>query len=49
VFPDIGPEKGYYVYDGSHMDDDSAERWTKEFIRLLDPHINECLARRGGS
>jgi hypothetical protein len=49
VFPDIGPEKGYYVYDGSHMDEDSSERWTKEFLRLLDPHINECLARGGNS
>jgi hypothetical protein len=45
VYPEITAEKGYYVYDASHMDLDTAERWTAEFLPLLDPHIDRCLQR----
>jgi hypothetical protein len=45
VFPELTPEKNWWMYDGSHMYDDSAERWTAEFLELLEPHIDRCLAK----
>ena len=44
VFPEIKAEKNWWMFDGSHMDDDLAERWTAEFLTLLEPHIDTCLA-----
>jgi hypothetical protein len=37
------PEKDYWTYDASHMEIDTAARWTKEFLPLLDPQIDNCL------
>ena len=44
VFPDVKPEKNWWLYDGSHMYDDTAERWTAEFLAQLEPQIDKCLA-----
>lgn len=43
VFAPIGKEKNYFVYDSSHMEVDTALRWTEEFIQILDPQIDKCL------
>jgi hypothetical protein len=45
VFPELRPEKNWWMYDGSHMYDESAERWTAEFLTLLEPHIDHCLGK----
>jgi hypothetical protein len=43
IFPPLPPEKQYFVYDGSHMEEDTAERWTAEFLPLLDPDLDRCV------
>lgn len=45
IFPTITPEKKYFVFDGSHMEKDTAIRWTNEFLQILDPYLNNCLAK----
>ncbi|HAT1774466.1 TPA: hypothetical protein ACGG5K_001542 [Legionella pneumophila] len=45
IFPSISPEKSYFVFDGSHMEKDTAIRWTNEFLQILDPYLNKCLAK----
>jgi hypothetical protein len=44
VFPKVDTEKQYYVYDGSHMEVDTALRWTAEFLPALEPYLDECLS-----
>jgi hypothetical protein len=46
VFPPVSLEKDYWAYDASHMEIDTASRWTKEFLPLLDPQIDACLKAR---
>jgi hypothetical protein len=46
VDPPVGPEKDYWVYDTSHMEVDTAKRWTKEFIPLLNPEIDKCVQQQ---
>ena len=43
VNPEVTDAHNYYVYDGSHMEEDTAKRWTAEFLKLLDPHMRKCL------
>jgi hypothetical protein len=45
VYPDIDPSKHYFSYDGSHMDVDTSERWTREFLAELGPKLDACLAK----
>jgi len=45
IYPDIDASKNYFSYDGSHMDVDTSERWTKEFLAELGPKLDACLAR----
>jgi hypothetical protein len=49
IYPDIDASKNYFSYDGSHMDVDTSERWTKEFLSLLEPQLDACLARVNGT
>jgi hypothetical protein len=48
VYPDIDPSKHYFSYDGSHMDVDTSERWTREFLAELGPKLDACLAKVNG-
>ena len=43
VFPPVTAQKQYRTYDASHMEVDTAKRWTAEFIPLLDPEIDKCM------
>jgi len=38
---------GLYSYDDSHLDRPNSEKWAKEFIKVLDPAIDTCLAGGG--
>lgn len=41
----IKPEvEGLRTYDGSHLDGDSAQRWSKAFFDLADVRIKQCLS-----
>ena len=40
VFP--SPD-GYYSSDGSHLRPESSERWSTEFTKLADRHVDECM------
>jgi hypothetical protein len=42
VFPD---PTGYFTFDDLHMDVASSERWAAEFMKMVDPQIDRCLAR----
>lgn len=45
VFPIINREKKYFVFDGSHMELDTALRWTNEFLKTLEPYLNRCMVK----
>jgi hypothetical protein len=45
VYPDIDASKNYFSYDGSHMDVDTSERWTTEFLAELGPKLDACVAK----
>ena len=49
IYPDIDASKHYYSYDGSHMDADTSERWTREFLAELGPKLDACLAKVNAS
>jgi hypothetical protein len=34
---------GLHTFDLSHLDPESASRWSSEFIRLLGPHVEKCV------
>lgn len=38
---------GLATYDKSHLDRPNSEQWAEEFIKALDPVINNCLAGKG--
>jgi hypothetical protein len=43
----VGPElAGLSTFDGSHLDHQSAERWSTAFIEAAGPKIVQCLAPR---
>ena len=44
AFPSID---GLITIDGSHLDKVSAERWSREFLRLAKPVIDRCAVRGG--
>jgi hypothetical protein len=44
IFPEVTPEKQYWVHDGSHLEVDSSKRWTEEFLKALDPHLDRVVA-----
>jgi hypothetical protein len=46
VFPDLGKLGDLYSYDGSHLIVESSERWSAEFVNLVDPYVDACLSRR---
>lgn len=37
---------GLQTYDGSHLDQSSAERWSRAFFQVAGPMIRECLAKQ---
>jgi hypothetical protein len=40
----IAPEvQGLKTFDGSHLDRQSAERWSKAFFEAAGPRIRQCL------
>ncbi len=42
--PLVAPEiEGLTTFDGSHLDPDSAARWSGVFIEELKPHVQRCL------
>lgn len=45
VFPVVNDDKQYFVFDGSHMEIDTAIRWTNEFLPAVEPYLKECLAK----
>jgi hypothetical protein len=49
VYPDIDASKNYFSYDGSHMDVDTSERWTAEFLAELGPKLDACVAKVKGA
>jgi hypothetical protein len=49
VYPDIDASKKYFSYDGSHMDVDTSERWTAEFLSELGPKLDACVAKVKGT
>ena len=38
---------GLATYDKSHLDRPNSERWAQEFVKVLDPVIDNCLAGKG--
>jgi len=38
---------GLYTYDKSHLDRPNSEKWAKEFVKLLAPVVDTCLAGGG--
>lgn len=40
---------GLRTFDGSHLDQPSAERWSKAFLDKAAPQIRACMIGRGGS
>ena len=43
--PFVAPRlDGLETFDGSHLNVDSAERWSAALIELLEPDLNRCLA-----
>jgi hypothetical protein len=47
--PLVAPEmEGLTTFDGSHLDPDSAARWSYVFIKALGPHVEQCLQGRAG-
>jgi len=45
VTPDV-PE-GLQMMDGHHLDDASAERWSRAFFTAAGPEIRSCLEHQG--
>jgi len=46
----VAPElNGLTTYDGSHLDSESATRWSTAFVEAASPHINRCLHPTAGS
>lgn len=39
--------RGLASYDGSHLDRPTSEIWATEFVKALDPVIDNCLAGKG--
>lgn len=39
---------GLRTYDGSHLDPDSADRWSRAFLEAAGPRIRSCLQSRSG-
>jgi hypothetical protein len=37
------------TFDGSHLDQPSAERWSQAFFEAAGPKIRSCLEKRGGA
>jgi hypothetical protein len=46
VTPEI---PGLQTFDGSHLDQPSAERWSQAFFRAAGPEIRSCLDEHGAS
>jgi hypothetical protein len=44
VMPDV--PSGLQTYDGSHLDQQSAERWSQAFFQAASSGIRSCLARQ---
>lgn len=45
----IAPElDGLYTFDESHLDPESAQRWSSAFLSAAGPEIQKCLARPSG-
>jgi hypothetical protein len=42
-----GSLKGLQTYDGYHLDQPSAERWSKAFFSVAGPEIRSCLEEHG--
>jgi hypothetical protein len=42
-----GPLEGLQTYDGVHLDQPSAERWSKAFFSAAGPEIRSCLEKQG--
>jgi hypothetical protein len=40
---------GLETFDGSHLTQASAERWSRAFFQVAGPEIRSCLARQGAS
>lgn len=36
---------GLRTFDGSHLDDPSAEVWSREFLRMAGPRLDQCATR----
>jgi hypothetical protein len=46
----VNPEiAGLKTFDGSHLDQPSAERWSKAFFQIAGPEIRSCLEKQGGA
>jgi hypothetical protein len=36
-----------FSFDGSHLVIESSERWSAEFVKLVDPYVDKCLRKTG--
>ncbi len=46
----VNPEiQGLQTFDGSHLDQPSAERWSQAFFQTAGPEIRSCLEKQGGA
>jgi hypothetical protein len=43
VIPEVA---GLQTFDGSHLDPESAERWSEAFLKAAGPQIRRCLGKR---
>jgi hypothetical protein len=46
VMPEVG---GLQTFDGYHLDQPSAQRWSQAFFRLAGPEIRSCLDNRSAA
>jgi hypothetical protein len=44
-----GGLEGLQTYDGSHLDQPSAQRWTQAFFQVAGPQIRSCLNNRNAA
>jgi hypothetical protein len=44
-----GNLKGLQTWDGYHLDQPSAERWSRAFFETAGPEIRSCLGEHGAS
>jgi hypothetical protein len=44
----VAPQiEGLHTFDGSHLDEASAERWSAAFLKEAGPRIRDCVDAAG--